>query len=219
MYLFETFFDLSYLVLVLSIGLYILFRAKTRQGRYLGAMAVVLGAGDAFHLVPRVIAMTTAGGFEAMTAALGIGQAVTSVTMTVFYVLLYQVYRLRYRETNRTAMLYVYLLAAVRILLCLLPQNGWTLANPPYFWNLLRNIPFALLGAGMIRLFSQKVKKTGDEPFRFLPLAIFLSFFFYAIVVVFVSFYPWTGIFMVPKTAVYVWIVLMGLNAFRTLEK
>ena len=78
-------------------------------------MAVVLGAGDAFHLVPRAIALCTTG-LENYTAALGIGKLVTSVTMTLFYVLLYYVWRARYQVSGKTGTTAaVWLLALARI--------------------------------------------------------------------------------------------------------
>ena len=61
-----------------------------RQYLLFGIMAVTLGAGDSFHLVPRALALCTTG-LESYTAALGIGKLITSVTMTAFYVLLYYV--------------------------------------------------------------------------------------------------------------------------------
>ena len=53
------------------------------------------------------------------------GKWITSVTMTVFYVLLYYVWRLRYRvqgENGWTVL--VWALAAVRIVLCMMPQTN-----------------------------------------------------------------------------------------------
>ena len=63
-------------------------------------MAVVLGCGDAFHLIPRAIALCTTG-LENYTVALGIGKMITSVTMTLFYVLLYYVWRVRYQVEDK----------------------------------------------------------------------------------------------------------------------
>ena len=58
-----------------------------RQFRLFGMMAVLLGAGDAFHLIPRAVALCTTG-LENFTVPLGLGKWITSSTMTVFYVLL-----------------------------------------------------------------------------------------------------------------------------------
>ena len=62
-----------------------------RQFRLFGWMAVVLGAGDSFHLIPRALALCTTG-LENYTVPLGLGKWITSVTMTIFYVLLYYVW-------------------------------------------------------------------------------------------------------------------------------
>ncbi len=49
-------------------------------------MAVVLGAGDSFHLIPpRAIALCTTG-LENYTVPLGIGKFITSITMTIFFI-------------------------------------------------------------------------------------------------------------------------------------
>lgn len=53
----ETLFDAIYLVSVITIGLLMIRGSKgNRQFRLFGFMAVVLGAGDAFHLIPRAVA-------------------------------------------------------------------------------------------------------------------------------------------------------------------
>ena len=46
-----------------------------------GIMAVLLGSGDAFHLVPRAVALCTTG-LENFTVQMGLGKWITSITMT-----------------------------------------------------------------------------------------------------------------------------------------
>ena len=126
-----------------------------------GWMAVVLGAGDSFHLVPRALALCTTG-LENYTVPLGLGKWITSVTMTVFYVLLYYVWRLRYRVLGRNGLTAaVYGLAGLRIFLCMMPQNRWLSADAPLSWGIYRNIPFALLGLLVIVLFFDSARKNG----------------------------------------------------------
>ena len=95
--IFETLFDVVYLASVITIGI-LMIRSSRGRKQYLlfGIMAVTLGCGDAFHLVPRALALCTTG-LESYTAALGIGKLITSVTITLFYVLLYHVWRVRYQ--------------------------------------------------------------------------------------------------------------------------
>ena len=54
----ETVFDAAYLIFVISVGVLMLRRCGgNRQYRLFGALAVVLGAGDSFHLIPRAVAL------------------------------------------------------------------------------------------------------------------------------------------------------------------
>ena len=208
----ETIFDVVYLTTVITLGILMIKNNKgRRQFLLFGIMAVTLGAGDSFHLVPRAYALLTDGSLTKHAAALGTGKFITSITMTVFYILLYFVWRLRYHVENQKNMtLSIFALAALRILLCLCPQNQWTSAEPPLLWGVLRNIPFALMGLLIIKLFYQSAKKQGDHPFRHMWLTITLSFAFYIPVVLFADIYPAVGILMIPKTMAYVWTVLIG---------
>ncbi len=176
----ETLFDAVYLITVITLGITMMRKSGGRaQYRLFGIMAVVLGLGDSFHLVPRALALCTTG-LENYTAALGIGKLITSITMTVFYILLYYVWRSRYHISGKKGITAaVYLLSALRIILCIFPQNGWLRANPPLSWGIYRNIPFALLGLLIILLFFQEAKRQHDTAFRYMWLTFVLSFGFY----------------------------------------
>ena len=210
----ETLFDLVYLASVVAIGGYMLLKSQgAKQYRLFGIMAIVLGAGDSFHLIPRAIALCTTG-LEHFTAALGTGKFITSVTMTVFYVLLYYVWRIRYQIKGRSLVTaLVYLLAALRILLCLCPENKWTNAAPPLSWGIYRNVPFALLGLLILSLFYKSAKERQDHAFQYMWLTIVLSFGFYIPTVLWAGVFPLAGMLMIPKTCAYVWAVLIGCFA------
>lgn len=214
--IFETVFDVLYLCTVITLGVLMLRRATEKQFRLFGAMAVVLGCGDAFHLVPRAWALCTTG-LEAHAAALGVGKLVTSVTMTVFYVLLYYVWRERYRIRDRRGLTgAVWALALVRVALCLFPQNDWLSYRQPLSWGIARNLPFAVLGVLIIVLFFRAAR--ADRQLRFLWLAVTLSFGFYLPVVLFAERWTPVGMLMIPKTLAYVWMVCMGFSASRAGE-
>lgn len=201
----ETIFDVCYLSFALIVGLTMLFKGKSTLVKKAGLMAALLGAGDAFHLVPRAYALWTTG-LEANAAALGIGKFVTSITMTIFYLILYYIWRERYQvkgRKNLTAAMWV--LAA----LCLLPQNQWLVYRQPLFYGVLRNIPFAIMGVLIIIIFAQESKKASAPVFRPMALAVALSFGFYLPVVLFSGAAPMVGMLMIPKTLAYVWIVVM----------
>ena len=126
----EILFDVVYLVSVVTIGILMIKKCRgNMQYKLFGIMAVTLGVGDSFHLVPRAIALCTTG-LDNYTVPLGVGKLITSITMTVFYILLYYVWRLRYHIEGKQKLTWaVYLLAAVRVILCLFPQNRWTSAE------------------------------------------------------------------------------------------
>lgn len=212
----ETLFDAVYLATVITIGVRMIQRSKgSSQFRLFGWMAVVLGAGDAFHLVPRAVALCTTG-LESYAAALGAGKWITSITMTVFYVLLYYVWRRRYHvQGERRLTAAVYALAGIRILLCMMPQNDWLSENAPLSWGIYRNIPFALLGALIIVLFYRSARAENDTALRWMWLTIVLSFAFYLPVVLWADAVPLIGMLMIPKTCAYVWTVLIGYRAMQ----
>ena len=212
----ETLFDICYLSTVIILGITMFRKSRgNKQYKMFGIMAVVLGCGDAFHLVPRAYSLCTTG-LEAHATALGIGKLITSITMTLFYVILYHVWRGRYTVQGKNGLTSsIYLLAVLRIALCLFPQNDWLNFYAPVNWGIYRNIPFAIMGIIIIVLFYQKAKEHKDTAFRFMWLAITLSFAFYVPVVLWGESVPIVGVLMIPKTLAYVWVVLMGYMDMR----
>ena len=212
----ETLFDVCYLVSVIMIGIRMVKSSKnSRQFKLFGWMAIVLGAGDSFHLIPRMIALCTTG-LENFTVALGLGKWITSVTMTLFYVLLYYVWRERYEiKGQKNLTIAVYLFAAIRIALCMMPQNNWLSADAPLSWGIYRNIPFAVIGLITIVLFYTSAKQNNDTAFKWMWMTIVLSFGFYIPVVLWADAIPMIGMLMIPKTCAYVWTVVIGYNTMK----
>lgn len=216
----ESIFDFFYLTYAIIIGIYLIVKGGTGSlVQKFGIMAIVLGAGDSFHLVPRALALWTTG-LEANAAALGIGKLITSVTMTIFYLILYYIWRERYQIQGRKGLtVTMWVLTGLRIALCAFPQNQWLSYQQPLLWGILRNIPFAIMGILLIILFAQEAKRANDRVFRFMWLAITLSFLFYMPVVLFAEVFPMIGMLMIPKTLAYVWVVVMGLNLYRQTKR
>ena len=162
----------------------------------MGLAALILGCGDAFHLVPRVLNYFVDADF---TAALGIGKLVTSVTMTVFYLLMYFIWLRYYHEQEKKSLTTaIWILLALRVVLCLFPQNGWITNDSNLTWAILRNIPFVILGAVICSLYFRKRKE--DRILQHVWLYILLSFLFYIPVAVGAEAVPALGMLMLPKT-------------------
>ena len=199
----ETTFDIIYLLYAVVMGVLILRRRRDEIGILMGAAVLVLGCGDAFHLIPRVLHYYIGSDF---TAWLGSGKLVTSITMTVFYLLLYRLWLKAYGEReDRGLSMAVNLLTAVRILLCLLPQNRWLQNDGSVLWGVIRNIPFVILGGIDVWLFF---RRRGEiRRFRHVWLLITLSFLFYIPVAVAASLVPMLGMLMLPKTVCYMLLI------------
>lgn len=217
----ESAFDIFYLIFVTSMGFYLIKKnEKGSNGRLFGIMAVVLGLGDAFHLVPRIFALNTENGFDVYVKALGFGKAVTSITMTIFYIILYYIWKNRYNIKNSKGLDFtIWGLSIVRIIIGLLPQNQWLEKVQPLDFAIYRNIPFAIMGIILIYLFNRETKKHNDKVFKNMGLAIILSFGFYIPVVLFGDLNPTIGLLMIPKTLAYVWVVVMGYNDYKLNNK
>lgn len=205
----ESAFDILYLLFAIISGCMILYRAENRNQKYMGLAALILGCGDAFHLIPRVMNYFSEADF---TAALGIGKLITSISMTVFYLLLYYIwlglFRMREKQ-SLTASLRI--LVIIRIVLCLLPQNEWMENSTDLVWGTIRNIPFVLIGAAVCLLYFQK--RGEDQGFRNFWLYILLSFLFYIPVAVGAGLLPMLGMLMLPKTICYICMIVAFLRS------
>jgi len=201
----ESTFDIIYLLFTVTAGILILCRRRGRIGKLMGSAALILGVGDAFHLIPRILNYFVDADF---TVWLGIGKLVTSVTMTVFYVLMYRLWIEAYGERENKALSdAVYALSALRVILCALPQNKWIENESSVIWGIVRNVPFIALGVIIVCLFFRTRKEIGT--FRSVWLLVALSFLFYIPVAVAAPLLPILGMLMLPKTVCY--MILIGV--------
>ena len=210
----ESTFDILYLLFAIISGCMILSRAGNRVERRMGLAALILGAGDAFHLVPRVLNYFISAD---LGAALGIGKLVTSITMTAFYVLLYYIWLDYYRQNEKKSItVCVWGLALIRIALCLFPQNGWIRNSSDMTWGIIRNVPFVILGAIICVLFFET--RSQEQVFRRMWIYILLSFLFYIPVAVAAGIVPMLGMLMLPKTVCYILMICAFLKACRKVQ-
>lgn len=205
----EIIFDIAYLITVFGLGAVILFQAESMPQRLYGIMAFVLVIGDSFHLIPRIISAFRKDSVQ-VEGLLGVGKMITSVGMTVFYIILWGIGAMLYMPQG--AFLWTgaaVSLAFVRIVITLLPQNRW--GKDEAKWNIYRNIPFFLLG--IMTGYLYWYYRAGEYMnFRFMWLAILISFLCYIPVVLWVKKYPMVGMLMLPKSCAYVWIITMGIQ-------
>lgn len=219
--LFESSFYVIYLVFILGLGIYFIKQSLNSNKRYyilFGLACLILGIGDAFHLVPRAIGLfnkTLDNPSSTLAMWLGIGKLITSVTMTIFYVL---VYLFIFKRMGIKRYIYLDIIVCVlfisRIVLLALPQNDWINNSNDMLWGIYRNIPFVLLGILVIVLcfiYFNKIKCL-----RLLGYFIILSFLFYLPVVIFAGSYSWVGMLMLPKTICYMIVGVIGYLDYKS---
>ena len=209
----EAVFSIVYLVFDLIAAIVFFVNAGDSQALLLfGVLTIVLGGGDAFHLIPRVI-KAFCGDSPKNEWWSGLGLMVSSITMTVFYVLLFYVWKAIFPEVLYPSVLLmlIWVSAVIRIILCLFPQNNWFIAEGNLTWGIYRNLPFAITGFCLVTLFFLS-GNTGGYGLWKMSIAIIISFGCYFPVVLLAKKKPKVGMLMMPKTIAYIWMISMGFG-------
>ena len=211
----ESVFCAGYLLFAAVAGIiFLLARSGAHPGyaTMCAAMTLLLGAGDAFHLVPRILANVhgeTDDPAEQKRRAfwLGLGNLVSSITMTIFYLLLFEA-MLRVpdaAETERIGQNFVRVLlaalAVIRVVLCLFPQNNWFSREGNPMWGIIRNVPFVAMGIVTVLYLLIWYQEWQ------LALLVVLSFACYMGVVLYAHDKPMMGMLMIPKTICYICLI------------
>lgn len=209
----EAVFCIGYLIFDLIAAVIFFMNAGGREAIFLfGILTLTLGGGDAFHLVPRVV-RAFRGSSEKVEWWSGLGLMVSSITMTVFYVLLLYIWQAIFPQLSCPAVLsaLIWITAAIRIALCLFPQNNWFRPEGSPAWGIYRNIPFAVTGLCLVILFFMSGNAGGYGLWK-MSIAIIVSFGCYFPVVLLAKKKPMIGMLMIPKTIAYICMISMGLG-------
>ncbi|WP_418231364.1 hypothetical protein [Butyricicoccus sp.] len=211
--LMEAVFDTCYLLFDLIAGiLFFAFSHGSPLFLLYGVLTWTLCFGDAFHLVPRVL-RAVKGSNEKIERQLGIGLQISSITMTIFYILLLYIWKQTFYEMTVPVMLeiLIWVSAAVRIAVCMLPQNNWCGEEGNCKLSMIRNAVFAVTGICVIVLYVMSGNTYGYHMTR-MAAAIVVSFGCYLPVTLLSKKMPKIGMLMIPKTCAYIWMIVMGLQ-------
>lgn len=211
--LMEAIFDAAYLTVDLIAGI-LFFACSNGNPLFIlyGILTLTLCGGDAFHLVPRII-RAVRGSNDRIKRALGRGLQISSITMTVFYIILMYVWKNTFPELTAPAAVeaMIWISAIIRILVCLLPQNDWCGEKGNLKLSIIRNAVFAVTGIGVIILYAMS-GNTYDYHMTRMVAAIIISFGCYLPVTLLSKKKPKVGLLMIPKTCAYMWVIAMGLQ-------
>ena len=213
----ESVFCAGYLLFALMAGLVFLSHRGGGAGAFAttcATMTLLLGFGDAFHLVPRILHNIQGDPHSAYDERrrhfwLGLGNLVSSITMTVFYLFFFDAMRQMPGASSAAPQmirLVLVILATIRIVLCLFPQNRWFDGEGSMEWGIRRNLPFVAIG--VITVFYLLVWYHA----WLLALLVTVSFACYMAVVLLAKEKPVMGMLMIPKTICYIWIIALFLG-------
>jgi hypothetical protein len=224
----EILFNISYLAVVwFLVAVMIGGRERVAHSdRSVAARAMeafmLLAIGDTAHVGLRVLAHALGGPDKTITwlgttmRLTGLGDVATSITVTLFYVLMLTIWRLRFGKAYGWFGSLLMVTAGVRLFMLALPFNEWGGAIAPLPWSVYRNIPLVLQGLGVAFLILRDAAANGDRAFRWIGFMILVSYACYAPVILFVAQVPLLGMLMIPKTLAY---VAVGFIAYAALYR
>ena len=125
--LMEAVFDAVYLTFDLAAAvLFFLFSKGNILYVLYGILTLTLCGGDAFHLVPRII-RAVRGTNDKIKRQLGIGLQVSSITMTMFYILLMYIWKYTFPELKIPVVIegVIWISAVIRIVICMISGNTY----------------------------------------------------------------------------------------------
>jgi hypothetical protein len=215
---FELIFNLSYLVSLW--GLVIAMRGRRDrvpveqrpEAERLREAFTLLAVGDTGHLVMRSVSLARGEGrgfirYRGQKASLiGLGGMATSLTITLFYVLTLDAWRLRFRKSWNRLTESLLGLSVVRLLMLAMPFNRWDRDETPEGWGVDRNLPLLAVGASEMVLMRREADRADDSTFRSLANAMAASFACYTPVILFARRLPQLGLLMIPKTVAYLYM-------------
>jgi hypothetical protein len=211
----EVIFNVGYLVAIWTIVAMMVIKLNqvTPQNQNLAKCVMLafalLALGDTGHVGFRVIAYAQ-GGLAANPLLVGAGDLSTAYTVTMFYMLMVVVWRLRFQKPLGWFGWFLLAAGLVRMAVMVFPQNEWWQVTAPYNWSLLRNSFLVIQGLGVMALILRDAVRSNDRSFCWIGIMIALSFLFYAPVILWVQWVPLLGMLMIPKTCAYLAVAMIA---------
>ncbi len=172
----------------------------------------MLASGDSAHLVPRILSgsMTLQEPSSPFAFWIGLGRALSSLTLSIFYFCLVIYAQRKFKLTWNAGLTALGVVFGVRVVLLAFPQNQW-MGDAPTEWMLYRNIPFGILGlgaAGLLFYHAGRFPAVEASRLRGVGWSVLASFLFYFGTLIGGLFHPAWGALMIPKTLAYVAVVI-----------
>jgi hypothetical protein len=212
----EVSFNITYLLVVWGLVIVMVYQrervapADRKLARLVRWAFALLALGDTGHVGFRVLAYaygdleTTISLFGQEVGLVGLGALSTAITVTLFYVLVLEMWRVRFDKRYGWFEILLLVAAGARLLLMVPAANQWNSTVPPQPWSLIRNLPLMVQGLGVAYLILRDARQAEDRAFTWIGVSILVSYAMYIPVILFVQQAPLIGMLMIPKTLAYV---------------
>jgi hypothetical protein len=215
----EIAFNIAYLIIIWAL-VFAMIRSRKNVDpadkrivdRFL-AMFFLLALGDTGHVGFRVIAYAR-GGLQANPLLVGLGALATAITVTFFYMIVLDVWRIRFGKRFGAFGILLFLAGVVRLVVMALPGNDWGSVVPPEPMGIIRNLFLMLQGLGVMFLILRDSIQAKEKAFLWVGICILISYLFYIPVILFVKTIPVLGMLMIPKTLAYVAIAVIVYRVY-----
>lgn len=164
---------------ILIMGGYLI-RNSVGNGVYkaFGSFALTLALADGIYLLPRMYALLTTG-IEENLNIIGWGRMGHAILVTILFLMFYDIYTSRYsKNKNQKLNKTLFTLGIIRIIISILPGNGYFVLDPSPFFALLRFIPLAIMGFLLIIAIYYHSKKYKDRNFKIIMVAAVIALVF-----------------------------------------
>ena len=208
---FETLCDILYLLIMIALSVNLLLKdgfgnPESRIYHLAGFMVVILILGDSFRFIPRITSFFIKDS-DNVELVQDKGKIISSIVITLFYVFLWSLGIIIFSaQISVFYTILVYILAVIRIVLCLISQKY----SKDSLWDIYRNLPFVFLVFVVGLLFFFYRYKIFSLVYAW--VAIYFSLIFSMVIIFLSSKTERVGFWVIMRNLSLIWLISMFVN-------
>lgn len=208
---FETLCDILYLLIMIALSVNLLFKdgfgnPESRIYHLAGFMVVILILGDSFRFIPRITSFFIKDS-DNVELVQDKGKIISLIVITLFYVFLWSLGIIIFSaQISVFYTILVYILAVIRIVLCLISQKY----SKDSLWDIYRNLPFVFLVFVVGLLFFFYRYKIFSLVYAW--VAIYFSLIFSMVVLFLSTKTERVGFWVIMRNLSLIWLISMFLE-------
>ena len=208
---FETLCDILYLLIMIALSVNLLLKdgfgnPESRTYHLAGFMVVILILGDSFRFIPRITSFFIKDS-DNVELVQDKGKIISSIVITLFYVFLWSLGIIIFSaQISVFYTILVYILAVIRIVLCLISQKY----SRDLLWDIYRNLPFVFLVFVVGLLFFFYRYKIFSLVYAW--VAIYFSLIFSMVVLFLSTKTERVGFWVIMRNLSLIWLISMFVD-------